>query len=66
MRGFYPALHLNLAAAYARVGEDRLARSHLGLARRACSDLSEDAYGDGVRAAVGRLELRLTGSGQLP
>ncbi|MFC5766135.1 hypothetical protein [Actinacidiphila bryophytorum] len=66
VRGFYPSLHLNLAAAYARVGEDRLALSHLGLARKACGDLAQDAYGDGVRAAVGRLELRLTGSGQLP
>lgn len=66
VRGLYPSLHLNLASAYARVGEDRLARSHLGLARSACGDLAEDAYGDGVRAAVGRLELRLTGSGQLP
>ncbi|WP_333767914.1 hypothetical protein [Streptomyces sp. IBSBF 2435] len=66
VRGFYPSLHLNLAASYVRVGEERLARSHLGLARKACGALAEDAYGDGVRAAVGRLELRLTGSGQLP
>lgn len=66
VRGFYPSLHLNLAAAYATVGEDRLARSHLGLARKACGALAEDAYGDGVRAAVGRMELRLTGSGRLP
>lgn len=65
-RGFYASLHLNLAASYWRVGEERMARSHLGRAREACTALSEDAYGDGVRAAIGRMELRLTGSDQLP
>ncbi|MFJ2633678.1 hypothetical protein ACIO6U_17300 [Streptomyces sp. NPDC087422] len=66
IRGFYPSLHLNLAASYAKVDEDRLARSHLGLARKACDALADDAYGDGVRAAVARMELRLLGSDQLP
>lgn len=64
--GFYPALHLNLAAAYWKVGESRLALSHLGLARRACPSLADDAYGDGMRAAIGRMELWLMGSDQLP
>ena len=66
IRGFYPSLHLNLAAAYWKVGESRLARSHLALARRASPALAEDAYGDGVRAAIGRMELRLMGSDHLP
>lgn len=66
VRGFYPSLHLNLAAGYWKVGEARLARSHLALARDACGALADDAYGDGVRAAVGRMELRLTGSDHLP
>lgn len=66
VRGFYPSLHLNLAASYTRVDEARLARSHLALARKACDALGDDAYGDGVRAAVGRMELRLLGSDQLP
>lgn len=66
VRGFYPSLHLNLAATYWKVGEPRLARSHLGLARGSSGALSEDAYGDGVRAAIGRMELRMTGSDRLP
>lgn len=66
VRGFYPSLHLNLAADYSAVGESRLARSHLALARLACGSLADDVYGDGVRAAVGRMELRLMGSDQLP
>jgi hypothetical protein len=66
IRGFYPSLHLNLAADYWKVDESRLARSHLGLARKACDALGDDAYGDGVRAAVGRMELRLLGSEHLP
>lgn len=66
IRGFYPSLHLNLAADYWKVGESRLARSHLGRARKACDALGDDAYGDGVRAAVARMELRLLGSEHLP
>jgi hypothetical protein len=66
IRGFYPSLHLNLAADYCKVAEPRLARSHLGLARKACDALGDDAYGDGMRAAVGRMELRLLGSDHLP
>jgi hypothetical protein len=65
-RGFHPSLHLNLAASYWRVGEERMALSHLGRARESCWALGEDAYGDRIRAAVGRMELRLTGSDQLP
>ncbi|MDX6352439.1 MAG: hypothetical protein QOF84_7229 [Streptomyces sp.] len=65
-RGFYPSLHLNLAASYWKVGEERMARSHLSRAREACTGLGDDEYGDGVRAAIGRMELRLTGSDQLP
>jgi hypothetical protein len=64
--GFYPSLHLNLAASYTKVGEERMALSHLVRAREACAGLGEDAYGDRIRAAVGRMELRLTGSDQLP
>lgn len=66
VRGFYPSLHLNLAATYTKVGESGLARNHLALAREASGALGDDAYGDGVRAAIGRMELRLTGSEQLP
>lgn len=63
---FYPSLHLNLAADYVKVGEESLARNHLGRASEAASALRDDAYGDGVRAAIDRMETRLTGPDHLP
>lgn len=60
VRGFYPSLHLNLAADYHRLGEHQLARGHLGRARESAGALADDAYGDGVRAAIARMGLRLT------
>ncbi|GHE09342.1 tetratricopeptide repeat protein [Streptomyces alanosinicus] len=59
IRGFFPSLHLNLAADYVKLGRPEAARSHLRRARRAAGALADDGYGDGVRAAIGRLELRL-------
>jgi hypothetical protein len=59
LRGLYPSLHLNLAADYHRLGEHQLARGHLGRAREAARALADDAYGDGVRAAIARLGQRL-------
>ncbi|MFH8370107.1 hypothetical protein [Streptomyces sp. NPDC018031] len=59
VRGFYPSLHLNLAADYLKLGRPEAARGQLELARAACGALAEDAYGDGVRAAIARLGLRL-------
>ncbi|MCZ4103162.1 hypothetical protein G3I60_42480 [Streptomyces sp. SID13666] len=66
VRGFYPSLHLNLAADYLKVGERELARNHLVRARSAAGALGDDDYGDGLRAAIGRMELRLDGSGHRP
>ena len=63
VRGFYPSLHLNLAADYHRLGEHQLARGHLGRARAAAGALSDDDYGDGVRAAIARMDQRLPGAG---
>jgi hypothetical protein len=62
-RAFYPSLHLNLAADYVKLGRSEAARSHLRRAREAVGALGNDRYGDGVRAAIGRLELRLYGEG---
>jgi hypothetical protein len=62
-RAFYPSLHLNLAADYVKLGRSEAARSHLRRARGAVGALGNDRYGDGVRAAIGRLELRLDGEG---
>ncbi|GLX51116.1 hypothetical protein Shyhy01_40660 [Streptomyces hygroscopicus subsp. hygroscopicus] len=57
--GFFPSLHLNLAADYAKLGRTEAARTQLGHARAAADVLPDDGYGAGVRAAIGRLELRL-------
>ncbi|MET7683742.1 hypothetical protein [Streptomyces sp. NPDC005423] len=63
VRAFYPSLHLNLAADYVKLGRADAARSHLRRARRACTVLADDGYGNGVRAAIGRLELGLAEEG---
>ncbi|WP_367324703.1 hypothetical protein [Streptomyces sp. HUAS ZL42] len=59
VRALYPSLHLNLAADYVKLGRADAARTHLRRARGAADALGEDRYGDGVRAAISRLELRL-------
>ncbi|MCC9711896.1 tetratricopeptide repeat protein [Streptomyces sp. MNU76] len=63
VRAFYPSLHLNLAADYARLGRPDAARSHLRLARGALASLADDGHGDGVRTALARLEARLDETG---
>ncbi|GGP67133.1 MULTISPECIES: hypothetical protein [Streptomyces] len=59
VRAFYPSLHLNLAADYLKLQRPDSARIHLQRARVAAESLPDDGYGDGVRAAIDRLELRL-------
>jgi hypothetical protein len=59
IRGFYPSLHLNLADVYRRLGEPAKAREHLAEAERRVDALGDDAYGEGVRAALARLSDRL-------
>ncbi|MEU5534053.1 hypothetical protein [Streptomyces sp. NPDC020362] len=63
VHGFYPSLHLNLAADYLKLGRSEAARIHLTRARRAAGALADDGYGAGVRAAIGRLELQLGDQG---
>ncbi|MER5794768.1 hypothetical protein [Streptomyces sp. NPDC001980] len=63
LRGFYPSLHLNLAADYVKLGRAEAARSHLHRARGAATALGDDGYGNGVRSAISRLELRLGDDG---
>lgn len=63
IRAFYPSLHLNLAADYVKLDRPDAARTHLHRARGACAVLADDGYGNGVRAAIGRLELRLDADG---
>ncbi|MGW0362781.1 hypothetical protein [Streptomyces sp. NPDC002990] len=59
MRVFYPSLHLSLAADYVKLRRPEAARVHLARARAATGALSDDGYGNGVRAAIARLEQRL-------
>ncbi|KUN17087.1 hypothetical protein AQJ23_42515 [Streptomyces antibioticus] len=59
VRALYPSLHLNLAADYVKLDRSDAARTHLRRARGAADALADDTYGDGVRAAISRLELRL-------
>lgn len=61
--GFFPSLHLNLAADYIKLSRPEAARTHLTDARTAAESLADDGYGEGVRAAIGRLELRLAEGG---
>ncbi|MFF8093716.1 hypothetical protein [Streptomyces sp. NPDC016675] len=62
-RALYPSLHLNLAADYDRLGHREAAHLHLRRARGAAQSLAPDRYGEGVRAAIDRLESRLAASG---
>ncbi|MFF8279010.1 hypothetical protein ACF05T_23275 [Streptomyces lateritius] len=59
LRALYPSLHLNLAADYAKLQRPDAARTHLDRARAASDVLEDDGYGNGVRAAIERLEVRL-------
>ncbi|MGW7435533.1 hypothetical protein [Streptomyces sp. NPDC054849] len=59
VRVFYPSLHLSLAADYVKLHRPDAARVHLARARAATGALPDDGYGNGVRAAIARLERRL-------
>ncbi|MFT2016802.1 hypothetical protein ACMA1D_13285 [Streptomyces sp. 796.1] len=62
VRGFYASLHLNLAADYLKLGRLDAARAQLDLAMAASGALGDDSYGEGVRVAIGRMALRLSGT----
>ncbi|MFJ9341775.1 hypothetical protein ACIRP0_21100 [Streptomyces sp. NPDC101733] len=59
VRAFYPSLHLSLATDYVKLRRPEAARVHLARARAATVALADDGYGNGVRAAIARLERRL-------
>ncbi|MFI7009287.1 hypothetical protein [Streptomyces sp. NPDC050145] len=59
LRSLYPTLHLSLAADYAKLGRPGAARSHLARARAGLGALGDDGHGQGVRAALARLEQRV-------
>ncbi|MEU3777161.1 hypothetical protein AB0F11_28935 [Streptomyces sp. NPDC032472] len=59
VRGFYPSLHLSLAADYAKLQRPAEARVHLARARAAAGVLPDDGWANGIRTAITRLEHRL-------
>jgi hypothetical protein len=59
VRSLYPSLYLNLAADHAKLGDSGAARRELRRAQGVMGSLADDEYGAGIRAAVGRLEIRL-------
>ncbi|PZT69191.1 hypothetical protein DN402_19050 [Streptomyces sp. SW4] len=59
IRGFYPSLHLNLAADYHKLGDDDRARAHLTQAHHHADALGDDGYGAGIRSALQRLSSEL-------
>ncbi|MGW8945108.1 tetratricopeptide repeat protein [Streptomyces koyangensis] len=59
VRGFYPSLHLNLAADYARLGRPDTARDHLREARAHVDALADDGHGHQVLGGIERLEREL-------
>ncbi|MFF4763321.1 hypothetical protein [Streptomyces sp. NPDC001292] len=60
IRGFYPSLHLNLAADFHKLGDTTRARTHLAQAQEYLDALNDDAYGQGTRSAIQRLASQLT------
>ncbi|WP_225731289.1 hypothetical protein [Nocardia sp. JCM 34519.1] len=59
MRGFLPALYLNLADSHRRVGEFDMARMQSTIARGHLDVLADDAYGALIRARLDRVEAAL-------
>lgn len=63
LRALLPALHLDLAADYARLARHPEARWELGRARTALATLEDDPHRQGIRAAIERLQRRLDRAG---
>ncbi|MEU8848146.1 hypothetical protein AB0C70_18355 [Streptomyces sp. NPDC048564] len=59
IRGFYPSLHLNLAADFHKLGDTTQARTHLAQAQEHLDALNDDGYGQGIRSAIQRLDGQL-------
>ncbi len=59
VRGFYPSLHLNLAADLDKLGRHAEACAQLDRAEAALPALSDDGYGRMIRGGIERLRARL-------
>jgi hypothetical protein len=59
VRGFLASLHLNVAASYAKLGQDAQSRAHLTQAETALGDLAESSYKDVVRRGIRNVARRL-------
>ncbi|OUS93670.1 hypothetical protein [Rhodococcus sp. NCIMB 12038] len=57
--GFYPSLHLNVAAARHALGQSIEARHHLDRAAQCCEHLADDGYGRMIRGGIARLRAEL-------
>ncbi|MBN3931235.1 hypothetical protein IQ279_16630 [Streptomyces verrucosisporus] len=66
VRALLPSLHLSLAAAHAGLGDRAAARHELDRARGAVRELPDDAYGAGLRTAIGDLARRLAAAAGPP
>ncbi|WP_046496680.1 hypothetical protein [Streptomyces odonnellii] len=66
IRGFYPSLHLNLAADFHKLGDDEQARTHLSQAQQHVDALHDDGYGQGIRSAIQRLASQIAEAGPAP
>lgn len=60
LAGLYPSLHLNLADCYRRLGELRLARTHLRQAEDRIGALGNDEYGNLIRTGLEQIRRQLT------
>jgi hypothetical protein len=59
VRGFYPSLHLNLAADHVKLGDPAAARHHLDRTEAGFGDLPPGDYADMIVGAVARLRAEL-------
>lgn len=59
VRGFYPSLHLNLAADHVKLGDRDAARHHLDRVEAGFADLPPGEYADMIVGAVARLRSEL-------
>ncbi|MEU2722828.1 hypothetical protein ACH4RA_19115 [Streptomyces smyrnaeus] len=66
VRSLYPSLYLNLAADHVKLGDEEAARQELERARAKLDALPADAYGEGIRAAIERLEKRIADGAASP